>query len=56
MFLNRVFYIVEAVLMSTHNLCLRVKKKKKKNIPLYTPFSLYKSGVQADINHTGMLS
>ena len=36
--------LIEAVLMSTHNLCFR-EKKRKKCIPLYTQVSLYKSGV-----------
>ena len=45
----------EAVLTNTHNLCFGAKISKI-DTPLYTPVLLYKSGFQAGIHVTDMLS
>ena len=46
---------LEAVLMSTHNLCFGAKLRKI-GIPLHTPILLYKSGVQGGILFMDMFS
>ena len=43
--LNR---LIEAVLTSTHKLCFGAKIRKI-DIPLHTPFLIYKSGVQGAV-------
>ena len=42
-----------AVLTSTHNLCFGANIRKI-GMPLHTPISLYKSGIQGYLNSTDM--
>ena len=48
-------YTLEPPLTSTYNLCFGGKIRKIGK-PLYTPFFLYKSGVQGGIHVTDMFS
>ena len=48
-------HVSEAVLTSTHNLCVGAKIRKI-GIPLHTPVLLYKSGVYGGIHYTDMFS
>ena len=45
----------EVVLMSTHNLCFRLKMRKI-GITLYTPVLLYKSGVHGGMHYMDVFS
>ena len=49
--------LIEAVLMSTHNLCFRANNKKIMYAPVIQKLNIYKwGGVQVGIKHTDMLS
>ena len=52
-FAQNIDCVYMAVITSAHNLCFGAKIRKI-GIPLHTPISLYKSGVQGDIHSTDM--